>query len=185
MERFILIVITMVNFFANVKAQTQAIKMAGTTIELKGNKVSNIKLLNVQNKVIGNQFTFTSISSKEIVFSSYQNYNDEGPTFVYIQKITLSATANLIPEVAVQKAFINAEEVKSPKQTWDVTVSFKQSNGDYVDVGATVLYRLSYEGGKPKAVKENNTGTNRVLPFATKKAADEFAAKVKAAFNKS
>jgi hypothetical protein len=181
MKKLILLTIVLLNFSLLLKAQSKTIKMGTTKIEIAGNQVSDIKLVNYAGKELGNLYTHTSITDTEIIFSQYQNYKDGGIDFVCIQRITISSVADLIVEVEVSKAFIDPERRTNPKQYWGVSIAFKQKNKEYMDVGATTNYRLSYETGKPKTVKENYTGTQRLLPFATKKAAEEFAAKVKEA----
>jgi signal recognition particle subunit SEC65 len=181
MKKLTLLIIVLLNFSFQLLAQTKTIKMGTTKIEIAGNLVSDIKLLNGLDKVIGNLYTHTSITDTEIIFSQYQHYKDGGIDFVCIQRFTISEIANLIAEIEVKKSFIDPERKTNPKQNWDVTIAFKQKNKDYKTVGTTEEYRLSYLTEKPKTIKENYTGTNRLLPFATKKAADEFVAKVKEA----
>jgi hypothetical protein len=181
MKKHYALLLMLIAFTSNLIAQNKIIKMGATKIEIAGTQVSDIKLVNAMGKEIGNLFTYTSITDTEIIFTQYQHYKTEGVSFVSIQRFTISATIGLIAEVEVKKSFIDPELKTNPKQCWDVAISFKEKNGTYMDVGAMQEYRLSYAGGSAKAVKENFTGTSRLLRFVTKKAAEEFAAKVKQA----
>jgi hypothetical protein len=184
MKKHFALLLMLIAYTSCLIAQNKTIKMGTTKIEIAGNQVSDIKLVNAMGKELGNLFTYTSVADNEIIFSQYQNYKTEGINFVSIQRFTINATIGLIAEVEVKKSFIDPELKTNPKQYWDVAISFKPKNNEYFDVGATAEYRISYSTGKPTTVKENFIGTSRLLPFATKKAAEEFANKVKNALNK-
>jgi hypothetical protein len=162
-------------------AADTTLQMANTKIDLVGNKVSTIKTVNYAGKVIGNLFTYTSITSTAIVFSHFQQYKNEGTDFVSIQTITPTSTIGLIPDISLKKSFANPEMKTNPKQYWEVSIAFKQKNGNYIDVGATKEYRLSYNDNysTKKVEIENYTGTNRLIPFATKQAAENFITSIK------
>jgi hypothetical protein len=181
MKKLIFLSVILFSLTKSLLAQTTSIKIGKTTIEIAGEKVSDIKLVNVSDKVIGNLYTYTSITNTEIIFSQYQKYKDGGIDFVCIQRFTILEIANLIAELEVKKSIVDLERRTNLKQTWDVTIAFKQKNKDYKNVGTTEEYRLSYVTKTTKTIKENYIGTNRLLPFATKKAAEEFVAKVKLA----
>jgi hypothetical protein len=155
--------------------------MAKTKIVIKGNKVSTIKQLNYANKELGKSYTYTSINTDSIIFTQVQYTNGEGVDFICIQTIKPSTTKGLITDVSLQK-FAEVSEIKtSPKNIWQVSIAFKQQNGNYVDVGTMVEYRLGNNENytTKKVIKDSYTGTNRILPFATKLAAEEFVAAVK------
>ncbi len=179
MKNILLVSIMLLTGNSFLGAQTKAIRMGGSSIEVRGDRVSDIKLIDGAGKPIGNLYTHTSVKATEIIFTQYQNYKIDGIDFICIQKIDLKDVKNLIAEVKESKEFIDNERKTSPKLFWNVSISFKKKNGEYVEAGTTVEYRLSYESAKPEPVKEIYAGTNRLLPFATKAAAEVFAAEVK------
>jgi hypothetical protein len=65
-----------------------------------------------------------------------------------------------------------------PKNYWDVSIAFKNSNAEYVEIGNTQYYKKD----GTSTTKTDYTGTSYVIPFSTKKAADAFAAKAKQFF---
>jgi hypothetical protein len=161
-------------------AQDSTIKMLTTKIVLAGYKVSAIKLVNPGGKQLGNMDTYTSFTDKTISFAYYLSNKEEGIYTTYVQKIAIENTKRLLPEIEVKKSFVDPEMKTNPKQYWEVSIAFKQPNNEYQTVGTTTEYRISYDGN-PHVKKEDFEGPNRLLPFATKKAADEFAAGVKLA----
>ncbi len=164
-------------------AQDTAIKIQGSKVPIVGYKKSNIKLVTYANKPIGNMVTYTAFNSNEVTASFYVTSKGEGVYSAYVQTIPLNGLAGLIPQISVNKSFIDPEQQTNPKQTWDVSIAFKKKNGNYIEVGNTVEYRISYDG-KPKMVSEKYEGTQRLIPFVTKKLAEEFVANLKLALNK-
>lgn len=175
------LLIVAIYFIAVAYATDTTIVMVKTKIAIKGNKVSTIKQLNYANTEVGKSYTYTSINADAIIFTQIQKTKEEGVDFICIQTITPSSTVGLVADINLKK-FTEVSEIKTnPKNIWQVSIAFKQKNGNYVDVGTMVEYRLGYNENYTvkKLNKESYTGTNRILPFATKAAAQEFVTEVK------
>ena len=161
------------------QAQDTAINMNGTKIVIAGKKASTIKLVDYDGKAMGNICTYISLNDKEVVCSFYMNSKYEGIYQTTIQRFLMADTKGLIPEIEVTKAFIDPEMKTSPRQNYSLSVMFRKPNKDMAEIGSSDDIR-STDG---VAVKQTYPGTSTLIPFATKKEADDCAAKIRQLFN--
>lgn len=167
---------------SKIYAQDTTIKIQNSKVVIAGYKKSTIKMVNYANKPLGNMVTYTAFNSKEVVATFYVSSKEQGVYLTYVQTIPIENAKRLIADVTAIKSTPNPEENTSPKQYWEVSMAFKKKNGEYQNIGTTTEYRISYDG-TPKMTKETYEGTQRLIPFITKKAADEFVANIKLALN--
>ena len=160
------------------QAQDTAINMNGTKIALAGKKASTIKLVDYDGKGIGNIYTYVSINSKEVVCSFYMNSKYEGIYQTTIQRFLMEDAKGLTPEIEVTKSFIDPEMKTSPRQCYSLSLMFRKPNREIAEIGSNDDIR-STDG---VAVKQTYPGTSTLIPFATKKEADDCAAKISELF---
>jgi hypothetical protein len=167
MKKLLSIILFLVTTCATAQKQYQ---LGTETVFVPGQVVSTIKLVDFANKQIGIRTTHTSFDNKKAVFTSITSDND-GPYIIIMQVISKDALKGLVQDFELKKAWLNPEEEKTiPKNYWDVSIGFRKSNKDIVEVGSTTYYKKD----NGTAIINKNLGTTYTVPFATKTAADAF-----------
>jgi hypothetical protein len=147
------------------------------TVNAAGALASTIKLVDYKNKELGNLFTYYEIGAAKITTTSIST-DKKLPYLIIKQSITKESAIGLILDITVQKSVNDGMQNTLPKNYWDVSIAFKNSNAEYVETGNTEYYKKD----GTSTTKTEYTGTSYVIPFSTKKAADAFAAKAKQFF---
>lgn len=173
------VVILLFSLAVNAKANTcyadTVIKIADTTITIKGNTGSRIALINYAGKPIGQMATYVHSTADTIVVSVFQFSKQEGVCMLAQQQWPVSQLKNKKTTLEVKKAFVDPEMKTNPRQYWEAMADVRELNNDISTAGHTVVISTA---GKQKFVQAYD-GIDRNIPFATKQLADAFVAAVK------
>ena len=158
-------------FISTITFAQKTMKVGKQQIEVPGNLVSAIELVDYANKKIGSLITYTSIEKAKAIFT-YVYTNADKPYIITQQIIKKAEVVGMKQEITVEKAFVDSEMKTNPKNYWSVSVSFRLANNNAAEVGTTIDVR---DAGSKNEYK----GTSYLVPFKDKKNAVAFVESLK------
>lgn len=154
-------------------------EIGNRTVVVLGRKIGTIKYLNGDGQVNGGVTSHFFYTDKEIKITTTASAHGEGVYAIYEQTIPIAATQGKQLEVEIRPSE-DPEMFSDPITYYVVSIGFKAGNGYYLEVGTTKEYRCSDNINVSEDVSK---GTSRIIPFATQRQAEAFAAEIKSIIN--
>ena len=164
---------------SNPNSLTTDTKIGNKIVVVLGRKIGAIKYLNGDGQVNGGITSYFFYTDKEIKITTTASAHGEGVYAIYEQTIPVAATQSKQLEVEI-RPFEDPEMFSDPTTYYVVSIGFKAGNGYYLEVGSTKEYSCSDNINVSEDVSK---GTSRIIPFATQRQAEAFAAEIKSIIN--